>query len=408
MARTHGRCPRLVMDVPHGHGKTTTFVPARRSDGMTAPVVIDGAVTGDVFVAYVEQPLVPALRPGDRVVMDNLACHKRAGVRVAVAAGVPPGPQPDRKGVRQAEGPTPGGDQADRAGRRGLPGRVIDDVRGRGVPQLLRLSRLFNRYTDSGTALKPSAAERPRSWARPHSATYELPEPRCAAVSSAAPHMFACGHRESARPGGRTNRMQCLRLDLENQIADRLPAFLDLGRYPGTVLGRHPASVSTRGGTPWAPTPRPRSSASTFPRTHSTPASSRTARSRRPRTPTIRRGTPPSPPGPAATPGRRPALLHGSVRAVLRCPRRSPRGRRPGRQRRQPDPRQVRRLGLAPGQQDRPRRRRVDRPVRRPREATNACNPRRRPCGNCRRWCGGSTTSSRWPPGRRVGSPRSR
>ncbi|QEL16422.1 transposase [Limnoglobus roseus] len=153
MARTHGRCPRLVMDVPHGHGKTTTFVPARRSDGMTAPVVIDGAVTGDVFVAYVEQPLVPALRPGDRVVMDNLACHKRAGVRVAVAAGVPPGPQPDRKGVRQAEGPTPGGDQADRAGRRGLPGRVIDDVRGRGVPQLLRLSRLFNRYTDSGTAL---------------------------------------------------------------------------------------------------------------------------------------------------------------------------------------------------------------------------------------------------------------
>ena len=89
MARTHGRCPRgqrLVMAVPHGHWKTTTFVAALRADGMVAPVVIDGAVTGDLFVAYVEQQLVPALRPGDVVVMDNLACHTRAGVRAAVEA----------------------------------------------------------------------------------------------------------------------------------------------------------------------------------------------------------------------------------------------------------------------------------------------------------------------------------
>lgn len=89
MARTHGRCPRgqrLVMDVPHGHWKTTTFVAALRSDGMVAPTVIDGAVTGDLFVAYVEQQLAPALRPGDIVAMDNLACHKRAGVRRAVEA----------------------------------------------------------------------------------------------------------------------------------------------------------------------------------------------------------------------------------------------------------------------------------------------------------------------------------
>lgn len=91
MARTHGRSPRgerLVMDVPHGHWKTTTFVAALRADGMTAPTVIDGPVTGDLFVAYVEQQLVPTLRPGDIVVMDNLACHKRAGVeRAIVAAG---------------------------------------------------------------------------------------------------------------------------------------------------------------------------------------------------------------------------------------------------------------------------------------------------------------------------------
>lgn len=89
MTRTHGRCPkgrRLVMDVPHGHWKTTTFVAALRADGMTAPTVIDGAVTGDLFVAYVEQQLAPTLRPGDVVVMDNLACHKRVGVRRAVEA----------------------------------------------------------------------------------------------------------------------------------------------------------------------------------------------------------------------------------------------------------------------------------------------------------------------------------
>ncbi len=89
MARTHGRCPRgqrLVMDVPFGHWKTTPFVAALGAAGVTAPVVIDGAVTGDLFVAYVEQQLVPALRPGDVVVMDNLACHKRAGVRRAIEA----------------------------------------------------------------------------------------------------------------------------------------------------------------------------------------------------------------------------------------------------------------------------------------------------------------------------------
>lgn len=89
MARTHGRCPkgrRLVMAVPHGHWKTTTFVAALRVDGMTAPTVIDGAVTGDLFVAYIKQQLAPALRPGDVVVMDNLACHKRAEVRQAIAA----------------------------------------------------------------------------------------------------------------------------------------------------------------------------------------------------------------------------------------------------------------------------------------------------------------------------------
>ena len=89
MTRTHGRSPigqRLVMTVPHGHWKTTTFVAALRVGGLSAPTVVDGAMTGDVFVAYVKQQLVPTLRRGDVVVMDNLSSHKRAGVRVAIEA----------------------------------------------------------------------------------------------------------------------------------------------------------------------------------------------------------------------------------------------------------------------------------------------------------------------------------
>ena len=87
MTRTHGRCPRgqrLVMDVPHGHWKTTTFVVALRVSGLTAPTVVDGPMNGDVFVAYVEQQLAPTLKRGDIVVMDNLGSHKRAAVRTAI------------------------------------------------------------------------------------------------------------------------------------------------------------------------------------------------------------------------------------------------------------------------------------------------------------------------------------
>ena len=89
MTRSRGRSPRgkrLVCPVPHGHWKTTTFVAALRSDRLSAPMVIDGALTGDLFVAYVRQVLVPELRPGDVVVMDNLQCHKRAEAARAIAA----------------------------------------------------------------------------------------------------------------------------------------------------------------------------------------------------------------------------------------------------------------------------------------------------------------------------------
>ena len=87
MTRTHGYAPvgqRLVDEAPHGHWHTTTFVGALRVDGFIAPLVIDGAVNGELFQAYVEKVLVPQLRRGDVVVMDNLGSHTVAGVRRAI------------------------------------------------------------------------------------------------------------------------------------------------------------------------------------------------------------------------------------------------------------------------------------------------------------------------------------
>jgi transposase len=89
MARRYGRAPRgrrVVDAVPHGHWRTTTVVAALRAEGIVAPLVLDGAIDGPAFLAYAEQFLAPALRPGDVVVMDNLGSHKVAGVREAVEA----------------------------------------------------------------------------------------------------------------------------------------------------------------------------------------------------------------------------------------------------------------------------------------------------------------------------------
>ena len=89
MARLRGRSrrgERCRAAVPHGHWKTTTFTAGLRLSGMTAPMVLDGAMNGTAFLAYVEQVLVPTLSPGDIVVMDNLPAHKSAGVRSAIEA----------------------------------------------------------------------------------------------------------------------------------------------------------------------------------------------------------------------------------------------------------------------------------------------------------------------------------
>ena len=89
MVRRHGRCARgkrLAAKVPHGHWKTLTFIAALRIDGLTAPYVIDGAMDGPAFLAYVEQVLAPSLQKGGIAFMDNPRTHKVDGVAAAIAA----------------------------------------------------------------------------------------------------------------------------------------------------------------------------------------------------------------------------------------------------------------------------------------------------------------------------------
>jgi hypothetical protein len=81
MARLRGRCPRgqrTVAPIPHGHWKTLTFIAGLRHDGLTAPWVIDGPMTANIFETYIETQLVPTLTPGDVVILDNLSSHKSA------------------------------------------------------------------------------------------------------------------------------------------------------------------------------------------------------------------------------------------------------------------------------------------------------------------------------------------
>ena len=77
---------RLRGFAPHGHWRTLTFLGALRCDRLTAPCVFDGPINGQCFRAYVEQQLVPVLKPGDIVVMDNLGSHKSAELRQMIKA----------------------------------------------------------------------------------------------------------------------------------------------------------------------------------------------------------------------------------------------------------------------------------------------------------------------------------
>ena len=128
MTRTHGWAPkgaRLIAKVPHGRWKTTTFLAALRHDRIDAPCLFDGPINGERFLAYVEQALVPTLKPGDVIVLDNLGSHKGKAVRQAIRkAGAPdlpaqilPRPQSHRATLRQAQ---------DFAAKEGCPHRRCD------------------------------------------------------------------------------------------------------------------------------------------------------------------------------------------------------------------------------------------------------------------------------------------
>ena len=87
MTRTHGRArrgERLHAEVPFGHWRTLTFLAALRHDRIDVPCVLDGPINGQLFLAYVEQFLMPTLAPGDIVIMDNLGGHKGQAVRQAI------------------------------------------------------------------------------------------------------------------------------------------------------------------------------------------------------------------------------------------------------------------------------------------------------------------------------------
>jgi len=87
LTRGYGRAPRGQRcrgSAPYGHWQITTFVAALRRRGISAPMVIEEPMDGEVFLAYVQQVLVPTLLPGETVILDNLGSHKVAGVEAAI------------------------------------------------------------------------------------------------------------------------------------------------------------------------------------------------------------------------------------------------------------------------------------------------------------------------------------
>lgn len=89
MTRLRGRArrgDRLAAKAPHGHWMTTTLIAALDVEGVRCATVVDGAVNADVFESFMEHVLVPELRPGDVVIMDNLSSHKRRRTRALIEA----------------------------------------------------------------------------------------------------------------------------------------------------------------------------------------------------------------------------------------------------------------------------------------------------------------------------------
>ena len=154
MARLRGRGlegTRLKASILWGHWKTTTFVAGLRSTGLTAPLVLDGAMNGSAFKAYVEQILAPSLSPGDIVVMDNLSSHKVDGVRQgdqgkegipALSAALLSRSQSYRDGLLKAEGPAPKNRRQNTRGTRGRYRQCHRSVLAPRMPELHQTRRV--------------------------------------------------------------------------------------------------------------------------------------------------------------------------------------------------------------------------------------------------------------------------
>ena len=156
---------------PHGHWKTTTFVGALTLRGFIAPFVLDGAINRDAFETYVAKVLIPELRAGDVVVMDNLpGQHRAAGPRTdrgrwstpALPSAIQSGLQPDRECLLETQGAPPQGGRAHRrgplAGDR-TPHRPVPALR---VRQFLRRRRLRYRligFRSKGAQIKNFATD---------------------------------------------------------------------------------------------------------------------------------------------------------------------------------------------------------------------------------------------------------
>ncbi len=168
---THGRCARgerLRAGVPHGHWKTTTFVAGLRIDGIAAPFVLDGPINRNAFEIYVAKVLVPELKPGDIVVMDNLSSHKgpairamiaAAGASLLVSAALQPRLQPDRKSLLETQSASAKGRRADcqwPLGRHRPSHRSLHAARMR---KLLRRRRLRCNLNEKRSSIKPEKSE---------------------------------------------------------------------------------------------------------------------------------------------------------------------------------------------------------------------------------------------------------
>jgi transposase len=151
MVQLRGPSPRgkrLISYAPHGHRKTITFVAALRQSGMTAPFVLDGAMNGPMFLAYVKQCLAPTLEPGEIVFMDNLPVHKVAGVQEAIEAA---GAAPDLNPIEMAFSKFKA--LLRKAGERTIPGllrrigRIVKSFRSHRMQQIPEPRRLCSDMT---------------------------------------------------------------------------------------------------------------------------------------------------------------------------------------------------------------------------------------------------------------------